>query len=260
MRLLGSVSLLLTLAACNPGSEAPPSAADQGASAPDSQAGDGSRAPSRTIDALSEDTLPVVVFFGTSLTSGMGLQSEDDTYVAHLTELAADAGVPFTAVNAGVSGETSAGGVRRIDWVLQEPLDILVLELGANDGLRGLPVAELRDNLLTIIRRTKERYPAAKIVVLGMEAPPNLGRRYVTSFREVFRDVATREDTYFVPFFLDGVAGVRELNAADGIHPTETGHRRMAENILPELTAALEAASHGTDGEPVAAEGGDGNR
>lgn len=253
------MSLLLTLAACNPASEAPPSSAEQ-AAAPDSQAEDGTRAPDRTGDALRDDTPPVVVFFGTSLTSGLGLSSEDDTYVAHVTELAEARGVPFTAVNAGVAGETSAGSVRRIDWILQNPLDVLVLELGANDGLRGLPVSELRENLLTVIHRAKERYPTAKLVVLGMEAPPNMGSRYATSFRAVFEDVATQEDTYFVPFLLDGVAGVSELNQSDGIHPTAEGHRRMAENVLPELMAALQSDPTRAHDEPASAGGADSGR
>lgn len=254
------MSLLLTLVACNPASEAPPSSPDQAADAPDPQAGDGTGAPEQTADALRDDTLPVVVFFGTSLTSGLGLSSEDDTYVAHVTELAEAQGVPFTAVNAGVAGETSAGSVRRIDWILQNPLDVLVLELGANDGLRGLPVHELRENLLTVIHRAKERYPTAKIVVLGMEAPPNMGSRYAMSFRAVFEDVAMQEDTYFVPFLLDGVAGVSELNQSDGIHPTAEGHRRMAENVLPELMAALQTDPARAHDEPASAAGADSGR
>ena len=185
---------------------------------------------------------PVVVFFGTSLTAGLGLPSEDDTYVAHAAELARAAGVSFTPINAGVSGETSAAGLRRIDWILQNPLDVLVVELGANDGLRGLPVEQLRENLTEIIRRTRERRPEAEIVLLGMEAPPNMGERYTTDFREVFREVADAEGALLVPFLLDGVAGMPAMNQPDRIHPTTEGHLRMAENILPALTIAIEAA------------------
>lgn len=190
---------------------------------------------------VPEDDLPTVVFFGTSLTAGLGLPSEDDTYAAHAAELAAAEGLPFRLVNAGVSGETSAAGVRRIDWVLRNPLDVLVLELGANDGLRGLDIDELRANLDDIVLRTRAMYPDARIVLLGMEAPPNLGERYTSAFREVFARVAEERDTHFVPFLLEGVAGVPELNQSDGIHPTPEGHRRMARNIMPALTSALEA-------------------
>lgn len=190
---------------------------------------------------VPEDDLPTVVFFGTSLTAGLGLPSEDVTYAAHAAELAAAEGLPFRLVNAGVSGETSAAGVRRIDWVLQSPLDVLVLELGANDGLRGLDVGELRANLDHIVRRTRAMYPDARIVLLGMEAPPNLGERYTEAFGDVFTRVAEERETHFVPFLLEGVAGVPELNQSDGIHPTPEGHRRMARNIMPALTSALEA-------------------
>ncbi|MEX2466623.1 MAG: arylesterase [Gemmatimonadota bacterium] len=188
------------------------------------------------------DGRPTVVFFGTSLTAGLGLPSEDDTYVAHAAELARAAGVPIIPVNAGVSGETSAAGLRRIDWILQRDLDVLVLELGANDALRGLGIDQLRENLLEIIRRTRTRHPEAEVVLLGMEAPTNLGERYTAAFRQVFADVAEEEDTFFVPFLLEGVAGVPELNQSDRIHPTVEGHRRMAENLMPTLTTAIEAA------------------
>lgn len=190
---------------------------------------------------VPEDDLPTVVFFGTSLTAGLGLSSEDDTYAAHAAELAQAEGLPFRLVTAGVSGETSAAGVRRIDWVLQNPLDVLVLELGANDGLRGLDADELQANLDDIVRRTRAVYPDARIVLLGMEAPPNLGERYTEAFREVFTRVAEERDTHFVPFLLEGVAGVPEFNQSDGMHPTPEGHRRMARNIMPALTSALEA-------------------
>lgn len=202
---------------------------------------------------------PVVVFFGTSLTAGLGLPSEDDTYVWRSAELATAAGVPFTPVQAGVSGETSAAGLRRIDWVLQNPLDVLVIELGANDGLRGLSVGQLEENLVGVIRRTRERYPSTEIVLLGMEAPPNMGEQYTSAFRRVFQDVARQEGARLVPFLLDGVAGVSDLNQADGIHPTPEGHRRLAENIMPQLLAALAAAAeHSTHIDEPAQEGPEG--
>lgn len=192
------------------------------------------------------DDRPVVVFLGTSLTAGLGLERDEDTYVARIAELADSAGTPIRAVNAGVSGETSAGGLRRLDWVLREPLDVLVVELGANDGLRGLDPFQLADNLTQIARRTRTRYPDARIVIAGMQAPPNLGPLYTEAFRTTFDSIAEREDALLIPFLLDGVAGVPELNQRDGIHPTPEGHRILAENawkILGPLLAEMKAAS-----------------
>ena len=187
----------------------------------------------------SDDGRPVVVFLGTSLTAGLGLEREADTYVSVLEDMADSAGIPFRAVNAGVSGETSAGGLRRLDWVLRNRLDVLVIELGANDGLRGQEPAAMLENLTEIVRRTRTRYPGVRIVLAGMEAPPNLGATYTAGFREVFPDVAESEDTYLIPFLLDGVAGVPELNQSDRIHPTPEGHRRIATTAWPVLTEVL---------------------
>ena len=188
---------------------------------------------------VPSETGPRVVFLGTSLTAGLGLAGPEESYVTALDALADSAGLPFQAVNAGVSGETSAGGLRRLDWALREPLDVLFLELGANDGLRGHDVETLRSNLLEIIARTRTRNPDARIVLAGMEAPPNLGERYTSAFREVFPEVAGRTGVILVPFLLDGVAGVPELNQDDRIHPTPEGHRRMAETAWPYLERAL---------------------
>jgi acyl-CoA thioesterase-1 len=177
------------------------------------------------------DDRPVVVFVGTSLTAGLGLPTDDDTYVARVAELADSAGTPIRAVNAGVSGETSAGGLRRIDWVLREPLDVLVLELGANDGLRGQDPFALADNLTQIIRRTRTRYPEARVVLAGMEAPPNLGPLYTLAFHDVYPRVAEQEGALLIPFLLADVAGIPALNQSDGIHPTPDGHRIMARHV-----------------------------
>jgi len=138
-------------------------------------------------------------------------------------------------VNAGVSGETSAGGLRRLDWVLREPLDVLVVELGANDGLRGLDPFQMSDNLVQIARRTRTRYPDARIVLAGMEAPPNLGPLYTEAFRAIFSSVADDANALLIPFLLDGVAGIPSLNQRDGIHPTPEGHRFMASNAFEVL-------------------------
>lgn len=186
------------------------------------------------------DDRPVVVFLGTSLTAGLGLSNDEDTYVSRIVELADSSGTPIRAVNAGVSGETSAGGLRRLDWVLREPLDVLFLELGANDGLRGQDPAALSQNLTEIIRRTRTRYPGTPVVIAGMQAPPNLGPRYAAAFLDVFPTVASEEAATLVPFLLEGVAGIPELNQADGIHPTPLGHDMLARNAWPVLAEVLE--------------------
>ena len=188
---------------------------------------------------VPSDGRPVVVFLGTSLTAGMGLARDADTYVARLDSIGVSEGLPFRAVNAGVSGETSAGGLRRVDWILREPLDVLVVELGANDGLRGQDPDAMRANLIEVIRRTRARYPSVRILLAGMEAPPNMGAVYTASFRSVFTDVAASEEVTLIPFLLDGVAGVQDLNQTDRIHPSPEGHKRVAENVWPWLRDVL---------------------
>ncbi len=188
--------------------------------------------PSRTGDA------PAVVFLGTSLTAGYGV-GEQSAYPAVIQSLIDSAGLEFEVVNAGVSGETSAGALARIDWVLQRPAAVLVIETGANDGLRGLPAGELRANLQGIIDAARSVDNPPAVLIAAMEAPPNLGRRYIEEFRQVYRDVARENGLRLVPFFLDGVAGVDSLNQPDGIHPTPSGHRRLAHNMWQELQPVL---------------------
>lgn len=227
-----ALSTLVLLAACS--ADEPPVAGD---AAPDAQV-------VVTTEPEVPDDRPVVVFLGTSLTAGLGLARDEDTYVSVLAEMADSAGTPVRAVNAGVSGETSAGGLRRLDWILREPLDVLVVELGANDALRGLDPFQLADNLARIARQTRTRYPGARIVIAGMEAPPNLGPLYTEAFHAVFVNVAEESDALLIPFLLDGVAAVPELNQSDGIHPTAEGHRIMAQNawaVLGPLFAELHA-------------------
>lgn len=171
-----------------------------------------------------------IVFIGTSLTAGYGV-GEERGYPAVIQARIDSAGLPFRVVNAGVSGETSAGGLARLDWVLRTPVDVLVLELGANDGLRGLPIPQLRANLDSILVRTHRAYPAAALVIVGMEAPPNLGTEYTTAFHNTFTELAALRGATLVPFLLDGVAGIPALNQADGIHPTVEGHRILARNV-----------------------------
>lgn len=238
-----SLLVSLTLAACSGGSDSTPAESRAGVDSTMVVPSD-SMVPSDA--AAASEAGPRVVFLGTSLTAGMGLASPEEAYVAVLDSMADAAGLPMDAVNAGVSGETSAGGLRRLDWVLRQPLDVLVLELGANDGLRGQPVEALEANLLEIIHRTRTRHPEARILLTGMEAPPNLGERYTSAFRAVFSGVADSADTELVPFLLDGVAGVPELNQSDRIHPTAQGHRRIAETVWPYLEPLVRDAAGGT--------------
>ncbi len=192
--------------------------------------------------ATSDRATPLrVVFVGTSLTAGLGLDP-DSAYPALIQRKADSVGLPVTVVNAGVSGETSAGALRRIDWVLREPLDVLVLETGANDGLRALRVDSTKENLSAIVARTRAAHPGARIVVVQMEAPPNLGPEYTARFRAMFPDVAREAGATLTPFLLDQVAGVARLNQGDGIHPNEAGARVVAETVWGALRPVLDSA------------------
>ena len=171
-----------------------------------------------------------ILFFGDSITAGYGLE-EEQAFPAFIQEKLDENGHRYRAVNAGLSGETSAGGLRRIDWVLQQRVDIFVLELGGNDGLRGIDPRSTKENLQGIMDRVKAKYPDADIILTGMEAPPNMGGNYTGEFRNIFSDLAQANDVVFMPFILEGVAGDPELNLPDGIHPTEEGHRIIAENL-----------------------------
>jgi acyl-CoA thioesterase-1 len=173
---------------------------------------------------------PIVLFVGTSLTAGYGV-GEELAFPAVIQEKIDSAGLPYRVVNAGVSGETSAGGLRRIDWMLQRPVDVLVIELGANDGLRGLPVNAMRENIEGVLRRAREHHPEIGLVLLGMEAPPNLGGDYQGAFRRVYRDLAGEYDAALVPFLLVNVAAQSSLNLEDGIHPNARGQRIIADNV-----------------------------
>jgi acyl-CoA thioesterase-1 len=188
------------------------------------------------------DSLPVILFLGNSLTAGYGLTPEE-AFPALIQAKLDSAGYHYRVVNAGVSGETSAGGARRIDWLLRNPVAILVLELGANDALRGQDLRATRTNLQTIIDRTRDHDPATKIVIAGMQAPPNLGAHYTEEFRQLFVDLARENDAVLIPFLLEGGAAIPELNQGDGIHPTAAGHRIMAENVWKALEPVLREMS-----------------
>lgn len=180
---------------------------------------------------------PRVVFLGDSLTAGLGLP-KDQAVPALIQKRLDQENYGYEVVNAGVSGDTSAGGLSRLDWSLEGDVRVLVIELGANDGLRGLPVAQLRQNLSAIVSRAKQRGIA--VLLTGMEAPPNYGAAYTAEFRQVFRDVAREHGVAFMPFFLDGVAGVEQLNQGDGMHPNLEGARRVEQALWPHLEPLLD--------------------
>lgn len=184
---------------------------------------------------------PRVVVLGDSLTAGLGLDPKE-AYPAVLQRMLQDHGYAFDVVNAGVSGDTSADGLRRVNWALDGNVQVLVLALGANDGLRGLPPAQMKDNLQRIITQARQRGIA--VVLAGMEAPPNFGERYTDEFRAVFRDLANTNHLAFIPFLLEGVAAVPRLNQADGIHPTARGAVMVAETIWPTLEKMIQTGRH----------------
>lgn len=193
--------------------------------------------------ATAADTRPRVVFVGTSLTAGYGLSSQDEAYPALLQKKADSAGLAFHIVNAGSSGETSAGALRRIDWLLNEPAAVVVIETGANDGLRGLNVDSTAANLRAIVQKVREKDARTRIAIIQMEAPPNLGAEYTKRFRAIYAGVARETKATLIPFLLDGVAGVSQLNQADGIHPTAVGAQRVANNVWRALRPMLTDAS-----------------
>ena len=171
-----------------------------------------------------------ILFLGDSLTAGLGVQ-EEQAYPALIQQKIREKNLPFEVINAGVSGDTTAGGLARLDWILQKKVDVLVLALGANDGLRGLPVTQMKTNLQAIIDRVKTKNPGVKIVIAGMRMPPNLGGEYARSFEQVFSDLARANSAALVPFLLEGVGGQIDLNQADHIHPTVAGQKVVAENV-----------------------------
>ncbi len=179
-----------------------------------------------------------ILFLGDSLTIGLGVQQEQ-AYPALIQEKIRAEKLPFDVINAGISGDTSAGGLARLDWVLQKPIDVLVLALGANDGLRGLPVAQLKSNLQSIIDRVKAKNPTVKIVIAGMEIPPNYGADYAAQFAAVFPELAKQNNAALVPFLLEGVGGHIDLNQPDHMHPTAAGHKIVAENVWRVLEPLL---------------------
>ncbi|HWC61571.1 MAG TPA: arylesterase [Verrucomicrobiae bacterium] len=183
-----------------------------------------------------------VVVLGDSIAAGYGVESSE-AYPALLQEKIDAAGLNFTVVNAGVSGDTSADGLNRIKWLLRRPIDVLVLELGGNDGLRGIPASTTETNLQMVIDRVKQKYPSAQIVIAGMQMPPNMGEAYTTIFKNIFPTLAKKNHAALVPFLLEGVGGRPELNQPDHIHPTAAGHQIVAENVWKVLRPVLSGRS-----------------
>ncbi|MEL7426440.1 MAG: arylesterase [Bacteroidota bacterium] len=184
---------------------------------------------------------PRIVFFGNSLTAGYGLD-EKFSFPSRVQEKLDSSGFAYQVVNAGISGETTAGGVSRIDWVMEQPISIFVLELGGNDVLRGFDLKNTRENLRQIFDAVQTKYPEAKLVVAGMEAPPNMGEDYTSKFRQIYRELATDYEAALIPFLLDGVGGIPELNLPDRIHPNEEGQKVVAQNVWDIIYPLLETA------------------
>lgn len=179
-----------------------------------------------------------ILFFGNSLTAGMGLDPEA-SFPGLIQEKLDSLGLDYRVINSGLSGETTASGKNRLSWVLKQPIDIFVLELGANDGLRGISLEETRVNLQAIIDQVRARNPEVIIILAGMQIPPNMGTEYTSEFRAIFPELASENNISLIPFLLEDVAGIPELNQQDGIHPTEEGHKILAGNVWEVLQEKL---------------------
>ena len=188
--------------------------------------------------AAEQSDKKTIIFFGDSLTAGYGLDPAHSFPSLIQEEINTDDN-KYEVINAGLSGETSAGGFGRIDWILNKPVDIFILELGANDGLRGLPLSSTRQNLQGIIDKVRAKNPNVQIILAGMKVPPNMGKDYAEEFDEIFTSLSKENDTKLIPFLLDGVAGDENLNLADGIHPNVEGHKIVASNVMKVLRPLL---------------------
>jgi acyl-CoA thioesterase-1 len=187
--------------------------------------------PAAIVQNPEENTLQkTILFFGNSLTAGYGIDQEDS--FTGLTQAKLDSlQIDYRVINGGLSGETTAGGLSRLDWFLEDEPTIFVLELGGNDGLRGILPSESRKNLIAIIEKVQSKYPNTKILLAGMQIPPNMGQEYTDEFKKIYPQIATEKDIALIPFLLEGVAGNPDLNLQDGIHPTEAGHKIVFETI-----------------------------
>jgi acyl-CoA thioesterase I len=194
--------------------------------------------PSKNIPKETTNTKKNIVFFGNSLTAAYGLTMSEG-FPALIQQKIDSLQLDFNCVNAGLSGETTVDGKNRVDWILQQPVHVFVLELGGNDALRGLPVEQSKTNLQAIVDKVKAKYPACKIMISGMLAPPNLGAQYTNAFKKMYVDIAKSSNVALLPFLLEGVGGNPKLNQTDGIHPTAAGQKIVAENIWKVLLPLL---------------------
>jgi acyl-CoA thioesterase-1 len=226
IRTAAAIALALGAAGCGPGGPAPASPAPRAPS------------PAYAPAVTPSPDRPVILCVGTSLTAGYGLDP-DDAWPAVLQQKVDAAELPYRVVNAGVSGETSAGAVRRMDWLLRQPVAVFVLETGANDMLRGQDAGATRANVDAILARAAQQQPPPKLVVLGMRATPNLGSDYVRRFAPIYPELAKKHGAVLVPFVLEGVAGIPRLNQADGVHPTAEGQRMIGETVWKTLEPLL---------------------
>jgi len=179
-----------------------------------------------------------ILFFGDSITAGLGVD-KGQAFPALIQQKVDSAGLNYEVINGGLSGETSAGGLRRIDWVLQRTIDVFILELGGNDGLRGIELSSTKDNLQKIIEKVQQKYPDVKIILAGMQVPPNLGQEYTSEFENMYPELADENDLPLIPMILDKIGGNENLIQGDGIHPTPEGHQVIAENVWDKLEPRL---------------------
>jgi len=188
---------------------------------------------------LTETNTKTILCFGDSITAGYGLDDSNDAFPAVLQQKVDALDLNYTVINSGLSGETTAGGKSRISWILNQEIDLFILELGANDGLRGVPLSETRENLQAIIDAVNKKSPETKIILAGMQLPPNMGQDYTSEFKQIFIDLAKQNNLEFIPFILKDVGGIAELNQADGIHPTVEGHKILANTVWETLKPLL---------------------
>lgn len=186
----------------------------------------------------TNDSNKKILFFGDSLTAGYGLEVSQ-AFPAVIQEKIDSLGLDYTVINAGLSGETTTSGKNRLEWVLEDDIDIIIIELGANDGLRGVPLTETESNLQSMVHTVQSKLPDAKIILAGMKIPPNMGPEYTSKFESIFPELATSENIKLIPFLLNNVAGIPELNQGDGIHPTVKGQKLVAENVWKVLKPIL---------------------
>jgi acyl-CoA thioesterase I len=223
-RWLGPLLLSTSLLACQP-----QPAEQAGTARPDSAA---------VAPPVADKTTKTILFFGNSLTAGYGLDPEQ-AFPALIQQKIDSLGLPYRVVNGGLSGETTTGGLARIEFMLRQPVDVLVIELGGNDGLRGIAPDLAQQNLQAIIDKAQAKYPAIKIVLAGMEAPPSMGQDYTRAFRQIYPALAQKNQVALIPFLLDKVGGIAELNLPDGIHPTAQGHQLVAQTVWQTLRPVL---------------------